>query len=141
MADINIGAISEVLNNKVDLPAGDSQDGIDFFVDWQNPTEANGYTWYRKYKSGWVEQGGHTTTFTNTASNTSDDKTVSLPVNMLNSNYSVTVTRAGGGSGWSVRELNVSHKATTGFTINEWNNEAASGTTCYAEWQVSGMAA
>ena len=27
-------------------------------IDFQEPTSANNYTWYRKYKSGWVEQGG-----------------------------------------------------------------------------------
>ena len=32
---------------------------IDYVVESQEPTEANGYTWYRKYKSGWVEQGGY----------------------------------------------------------------------------------
>ena len=31
---------------------------IDYVVESQEPTEANGYTWYRLYKSGWVEQGG-----------------------------------------------------------------------------------
>lgn len=31
---------------------------IDYVTAWQKPTSANGYAWYRKYKSGWVEQGG-----------------------------------------------------------------------------------
>lgn len=30
----------------------------DYVVAFQAPTAANNYTWYRKYKSGWVEQGG-----------------------------------------------------------------------------------
>lgn len=59
MSDINIGAISEALNNKVDLPTPSTpQDAVDYVVEMQKPTESNGYTWYRKYKSGWVEQGG-----------------------------------------------------------------------------------
>lgn len=59
MGDINIGAISEALNNKVDLPSLTTpQDAVDYVVEKQDPTSANGYTWYRKYKSGWVEQGG-----------------------------------------------------------------------------------
>lgn len=33
-------------------------DGADYVIAYQKPTAANGYTWYRKYKSGWVEQGG-----------------------------------------------------------------------------------
>ncbi len=32
--------------------------GAEYVVAFQAPTAANGYTWYRKYKSGWVEQGG-----------------------------------------------------------------------------------
>lgn len=33
-------------------------DAADYVVAWQTPTAENNYTWYRKYKSGWVEQGG-----------------------------------------------------------------------------------
>ena len=32
--------------------------GTDYVVAWQSPTADNNYTWYRLYKSGWVEQGG-----------------------------------------------------------------------------------
>lgn len=110
-------------------------------VEFQLPTADNNYTWYRKYADGWVEQGGKTTTFTNTANGTSNNKTVVLPITMLDANYNTITTRAGGSSGWSWRELCVSGKTTTQFTIEEWTNNAASGTTCYAEWQVSGMAA
>lgn len=34
-------------------------------VDFQMPTAGNGYTWYRKYADGWVEQGGIATISTN----------------------------------------------------------------------------
>ena len=30
----------------------------DYVIAWQNPTAENNYTWYRKYKSGWLEMGG-----------------------------------------------------------------------------------
>ena len=33
----------------------------DYVVQSQTPTSSNNYTWYRKYKSGWVEQGGKIT--------------------------------------------------------------------------------
>lgn len=33
-------------------------DTADYVVETQLPTAANNYTWYRKYTSGWVEQGG-----------------------------------------------------------------------------------
>lgn len=35
-------------------------DSEDYVVEWQLPTETNP-NWYRKYKSGWMEQGGRTT--------------------------------------------------------------------------------
>ncbi|MDE6481581.1 MAG: hypothetical protein K2L25_02045 [Alphaproteobacteria bacterium] len=31
----------------------------DYVIETQTPTAANNYTWYRKYKSGWIEQGGY----------------------------------------------------------------------------------
>ena len=48
--------------------------GYDYVIDWQMPTEENNYTWYRKYKSGWVEQGG---IYTSTASGT---QTITFPL-------------------------------------------------------------
>ena len=57
----------------------------DYVVESQEPTSANGYTWYRKYKSGWVEQGGIT------AKNISSVN-VTLPVEMLDAHYHVDIT-------------------------------------------------
>lgn len=37
-------------------------ENIDYVTEWQTPTAENNYTWYRKYASGWVEQGGRATT-------------------------------------------------------------------------------
>ena len=36
----------------------------DYVIEWQMPNAANNYTWYRKYKSGWVEMGGRAVTTT-----------------------------------------------------------------------------
>ncbi|MBR2391949.1 MAG: hypothetical protein IKA93_00025 [Elusimicrobiaceae bacterium] len=55
---ITIGQLTEALNNKFDLPAGVPQDAIDYVVEFKRPT-AEDPTWYRKYKSGWLEQGGY----------------------------------------------------------------------------------
>lgn len=54
MADINVGAISEALNNKADRDFNNVLSNYDYVVQ----TYKSGTTWYRKYKSGWVEQGG-----------------------------------------------------------------------------------
>ena len=44
--------------------------GADYVIASQNPTAENNYTWYRKYQSGWVEQGGRSKTTTNASGDT-----------------------------------------------------------------------
>lgn len=46
-----------VLAKKNEIPE-QIPNNYDFVVESQLPTAANNYTWYRKYKSGWIEQGG-----------------------------------------------------------------------------------
>ena len=55
--DGQIGALAEQLNNKMDLPTGKSQSDVDYVVERKVPTSSD-QTWYRVYKSGWIEQGG-----------------------------------------------------------------------------------
>lgn len=130
MADINIGAISEVLNNKVDLPVGDSQGGIDFVVDWQKPTAENNYTWYRKYKSGWIEQGG-SLGYGNVA--------VNLPITMLGVDYTITLALTNGEDNNNTFGYHVHQITSTNFTVRT----VYSGTqyNYRFSWQVSGIAA
>ena len=52
--------------------------GYDYVIESQEPTAENNYTWYRKYKSGWVEQGG-----TNVDANT----VITLPIEMADTHY------------------------------------------------------
>lgn len=64
MPDINVGQLAEAINDKTDrdMQNVDNTAGADAIVDYQEPNAGNNYTWYRKYKSGWVEQGGTSTT-------------------------------------------------------------------------------
>lgn len=55
--------------------------GADYVIEWQNPVAENNYTWYRKYKSGWVEIGG------NVKASTTGFVTVELPIPMINTSY------------------------------------------------------
>lgn len=55
----------------------------DYVIESQAPSAANNYTWYRKYKSGWVEQGGQIAPSNPTNTNT----VITLPVEMTNTNY------------------------------------------------------
>lgn len=126
MADINFGAITEALNNKVDLPMGDSQDGIDFVVDWQRPTSENGRTWYRKYKSGWVEQGGTLP---------SGSSSVTLPIAMEDSLYSVQIFYINNNSTSNVtfQRVSTDSQSATGFTSPSSNSDR--------RWQLCGQSA
>ena len=54
----------------------------DYVVAWQDPTEQNNYTWYRKYKSGWVEQGGVIIN-----KNNGQEHTIYLSVEMQDESY------------------------------------------------------
>lgn len=115
---------------------------IDTVVEFQLPTEENNYTWYRKYASGWVEQGGCVGTTSSTSS-------VTFPIAMTNNNYSIFTTGQSSGSSkpsdtstpnkntvYSYARI-IYNKTTTGFDVgggNEMNQDGFS-------WQVSGMAA
>lgn len=78
--------------NQIRLHDGVTQGGIPFgdtVVEWQLPTAQNNYTWYRKYNSGWVEQGGVTPT---AIDGIGARQTVTMPVEMSDANYTVYVT-------------------------------------------------
>lgn len=55
--EIDLGKVTEALNDKMDRDWHNMADTMDFVVEWKAPT-ADDPTWYRKYKSGWLEQGG-----------------------------------------------------------------------------------
>lgn len=61
--------------------------GADYVVAWQVPAAENNYVWYRKYKSGWVEQGGIGQI---KAENTSFE--IKLPIIMKNESYTLIAT-------------------------------------------------
>lgn len=100
-------------------------------VEFREPTVANNYTWYRKYSDGWVEQGGR---YTGTETNA---RTVSLPVAMANTSYSVVGTIFGDNND---RFITMSITSTTAISVvvHSANGSAVRGYFC---WQVSGMAA
>ena len=102
--------------------------GIDTVIASQVPTAANNYTWYRKYKSGWVEQGGIISGIT------SSYTTKTIPVEMSDTNYTFICTTRENFSGAQYAVGNPT--STTEFQIKY------SGTgTAICSWQVSGKAA
>lgn len=103
--------------------------GADYVVESQLPTEANGYTWYRKYKSGWIEQGGSF----GEAYTAYTTKTITLPVEMADTKYSVCLTNASTGDSYAPV---TNSKTVTTFVAYRTTNYQGLGT-----WQVSGMSA
>ena len=60
--------------------------GTDYVTEWQIPSADNNYTWYRKYKSGWVEMGG-----IGRSSAASSPFEAVFPITMLDTNYTICV--------------------------------------------------
>lgn len=113
---------------EVDALVNSALASADYVIAFQAPTSANGYTWYRKYKSGWVEQGGRYPNRQNIST--------TMPVEMSDTNYSVVLTYetdSGVNPTYSALSIAIS-KTTTSFTIKNAGS-------IYGGWQVSGMAA
>lgn len=129
------GLNKELLNGKLDSDLANLPSGYDFVVDWQAPTAANSYTWYRKYKSGWVEQGG---LFTNTARLTQ----ITFPIKMADTNYSALSNLQYGSADWSATVTTCianGSRTTTGLQVLcYYNNSFNTGPIC---WEVKGFAA
>lgn len=94
-------------------------------------------SWYRKYKSGWVEQGGY---FKHPDSGGTGTATITLPVEMASSNYQVIRTTDKGGidnasdSKWVVG-INGNTRTTTSFSFFYEQISHAIGDF----WEVKGM--
>lgn len=60
---------------------------LDYVIESQTPTAENNYTWYRKYKSGWVEQGGIWSGSMNCTPGYEVTVNITLPISMTNKKY------------------------------------------------------
>lgn len=92
----------------------------------------DGLSWYRKYASGWVEQGGETEKNLATAN-------IVLPIAMLNDTYNIfccTKKYGSSGGGGIANACGVAGITTTGFQIDMPQNSIYSSL-----WQVSGLGA
>ena len=149
--DAFTGAIGEITMDTTTkglrVHDGSTQGGIeiptamtsDYVVESQLPTAENNYTWYRKYKSGWVEQGGQIPAQAGGSFN------VTLPVEMADTNYHFL----GGGSKNSTDngfiDVNIYNTGitTTGFTamIRFAYNGSTGNPDERGWWEVKGIAA
>lgn len=106
---------------------------LDYVIETQIPTAENNYTWYRKYKSGWVEQGGYATTSGNTGAQ------ITLPVTMSDAHYLINGTCDNNTTGGVFHFVIYENQTTNGFVASpayagEWRTGAF-------YWEVRGMAA
>lgn len=131
-----VGLNAELFNGKADLNLANVLANIDFVVERQEPTAANNYTWYRKYRSGWVEQGGY---FIPTVASGDINSVINLPIMMSDLYYTVEITaQANTDLAWHSEEYGKRTQTSFGIQGNAYNN---AGIFTAFSWKVSGMAA
>ena len=129
------GINTETLNNKVDRDFGNIPTGYDIVVDWQKPTAENNYKWYRKYKSGWVEQGGRSV-----GTLSGNVFSLTLPVPMANQEYYFNVLPVLGSSDTGNYFVRGVMQTTTQIQYYMFLNNTITPNNPTVEWMVCGMA-
>lgn len=107
---------------------------LDYVVESQMPTSSNNYTWYRKYKSGWVEQGAGALILGG------DAIVINLSVPMSSINYNILLSQFNSDTtAPNLNRLSFYNQNTTSFTvISRYTNSNVARSFL---WQVCGMAA
>ena len=132
--------IDGLLATKADTDLGNIPTNYDYVIESQKPTSANGYIWYRKYKSGWVEQGGRALVpATNGLSSSS--VTVTLPVPIATPEQATLAYNGMGSTGYYSNCENQASVTTTTVIIGRWNNGGQAAEARYYNWTLSGMSA
>jgi hypothetical protein len=100
----------------------DLPENMDYVIETQAPTSANNYTWYRKYNSGWIEQGG----IQNSVA-ISTGTSITFPITMQDTNYysnaigiSASVAYGYGIKNLSATGMTLLHSATGGAINMAW---------------------
>ena len=137
---IDVNQLSNALQQKVDLPSGKSQADIDYVIEYQLPTSSNNYTWYRLYKSGWIEQGGLATIPSRTNTGSSQVSVV-FPVSMSDTNYIGFLDFQGGGNFYASSQLTFTAKSTSETKLEFYFNGTGTTASFPVSWKVEGMAA
>ena len=130
------GITSEQLNNKADRDLNNVPSNYDYVIAEQKPNASNNYTWYKKYKSGWVEQGGRYVKQSFTGRQATLTATLPIPV----TDFSI-IASPEYVSGESIVVVTSWGTGTVVNTIVEKNTiTATSSTTSSAHWVVFGNA-
>ncbi len=113
--------------------------GVDYVIAWQNPSPENNYTWYRKYKSGWVEQGGSDFTPRTINAGTGTAWYVTMPVPMSDTKYNIQISFDNGNLVPAVNNNNLT--TTTQVYLGCKNQGSANVTSQVQYWYVCGISA
>ena len=108
----------------------------DYVIATQIPTPENNYSWYRLYKSGWVEQGGYVS-YTGSWTEVHIDS-VELPIEFANTDYRIMIGRTQPADGDVLTSYDV-NKTTTGFGISSY--AVNQSTAVASNWFAVGMSA
>ena len=130
MVQLAVSASDEAVETCTSVLADVAALKYDYVVDFQAPAAENNYTWYRKYKSGWVEQGG---IYTITAASFDN---FNLVVEMADANYTIVGNSAD--STTNAFPLNFNYSGNTATTFQAKTGNASSGK---FTWRAEGMAA
>lgn len=135
------GLNAELFNGKADTSSvqalesrTDALEERDYVVASQMPTSSNNYTWYRKYKSGWVEQG------VATLISGGDAVVITLPVPMSSINYNILLSQYNSDTTVpNLNRLSFYNQTATGFSvISRYTNSNVARSFL---WKVCGQAA
>lgn len=137
MIQLATSATDEALETCTSVLADVAALKYDYVVEFQAPTAENDYTWYRKYKSGWVEQGGILRAQTVTAGYASS-QTLTLPITMADTNFTVTFGDVSGNTAFQSATIS---RTTTGGTVSQMNRSGSGSASIQFSYVVSGMAA
>ena len=110
MVQLAFGATDDAVVTAGNVVADVSELNSHRVISFQAPTSANGYTWYRKYADGWVEQG-----VINVEIGTAI-YTFNFPIIMANTNYAV-MTSINDVLNTTTMSAKYSSKATTGVNV------------------------
>lgn len=131
--DIDYGQVTESLNDKLDRDFSNSIVPMDFIVATKSATNEDP-TWFRMYKSGWIEQGGTINVNYNNSSTQ-----VIFPKEFKNTNYSISLS-IGGFVSSGVIQTSWENKTSTTFDIHG-DYSANGGTGTYpTNWIARGYA-
>lgn len=128
--DVLVGELTEAQNDKMDRDGRNGTSAVDYVVEWKVPTNADP-TWYRLYKSGWLEQGGIINTYQ-----------LTFPKPFRDTLYTITalpIVHSGDGG---ANDMQYQNKTNSSIDIRiRWTGSYAPANTDERCWRAEGMSA